>query len=159
MTAKTVKIPLIRRESYLIIWHGFAAGHNKRGFMIQSQPVSLWAGRSVLWKKQKRLQITALPLWASAKIKSWCFSAEDDEQPAQQTASVLTLTDNTPAVAVANLQYYSYSYGSTTGGSTTIPWRKAIIIVPGVMGTELKLTTSQNGLPAGNTGMATYSRK
>mgnify|MGYP005768092351 FL=1 len=46
------------------------------------------------------------------------LSAEDDEQPAQQTASVLTLTDNTPAVAVANLQYYSYSYGSTTGGST-----------------------------------------
>ncbi len=47
------------------------------------------------------------------------LSAEDEEQPVTQTASVLTLTDNTPAVAVANLQYYSYSYGSTTGGSTT----------------------------------------
>ena len=47
------------------------------------------------------------------------LSAEDDEQPAQQTASVLTLTDNTPAVVIANLQYYSYSYGSTTGGSGT----------------------------------------
>lgn len=66
------------------------------------------------------------------------LSAEDEEQPVTQTASVLTLTDNTPAVAVANLQYYSYSYGSTTGGSTTtIPWRKAIIIIPGIMGSEL----------------------
>ena len=44
------------------------------------------------------------------------LSAEDEEQPAPQTASVLTLTDTTPAVFVANLQYYAYSYGTTGGG-------------------------------------------
>ncbi len=64
------------------------------------------------------------------------LSAEDEEQPAPQTASVLTLTDTTPAISVANLQYYAYSYG-TTGGGTTIPLRKAIIIIPGIMGSEL----------------------
>ena len=41
------------------------------------------------------------------------LSAEDEEQPAPQTASVLTLTDNTPAVAVANMTYYTYSYDNT----------------------------------------------
>ncbi len=42
------------------------------------------------------------------------LSAEDEEQPISQTAEVMTLTDSTPAVAVVDLQYYSYSYGGTT---------------------------------------------
>ncbi len=42
------------------------------------------------------------------------LSAEDEEQPAPQTASVLTLTDDTPAVAVADLQYYAYGLDTTT---------------------------------------------
>ncbi len=72
------------------------------------------------------------------------LAANDEEQPVTQTASVMTLDENTSAFAVDGMQYYAYSNG------TTYPsFRKAIIIVPGVMGTELKLTTAQNGLPAG----------
>ena len=80
------------------------------------------------------------------------LSAKDEEQPVTQTASVMTLDENTSAFSVDGLEYYSYSYGSTTGGcggGTSTSCRKAIIIVPGVMGTELKLTTAQNGLSAG----------
>ena len=80
--------------------------------------MSIWAGRSVHWKKQKKAANNGIAAMGISENKIVVLSAEDDEQPAQQTASVLTLTDNTPAVAVANLQYYSYSYGSTTGGST-----------------------------------------
>ncbi len=52
------------------------------------------------------------------------LSANDDEQPVAQTASVMTLDENTSAFAVEGMQYYSYSYGMTTGsggcvGSTT----------------------------------------
>ena len=82
------------------------------------------------------------------------LSANDEEQPVTQTASVMTLNENTSAFAVEGMRYYSYSYGGTTcqggcsgGGGTSC--RKAIIIVPGVMGTELKLATAQNGLSAG----------
>ncbi len=46
------------------------------------------------------------------------LSANDEEQPVAQTASVMSLDENTSAFAVDGLQYYSYSYGST-GGSTT----------------------------------------
>ena len=48
------------------------------------------------------------------------LSATDEEQPITQTASVMTFDENTTAYAVAGLEYYSYSYGATTGGSTTI---------------------------------------
>ena len=49
------------------------------------------------------------------------LSANDEEQPVAQTASVMTLDENTSAFAVDGLQYYSYSYGGTTcqGGSGT----------------------------------------
>lgn len=50
------------------------------------------------------------------------LSAEDTEQSVAQTASVLTLTDNTPAVAVANLQYYIYNYDCTTCTTCTSPY-------------------------------------
>ena len=81
------------------------------------------------------------------------LSAADEEEPVAETASVMTLDENTSAFAVDGLEYYSYSYGTTCpggcGGSNSTSCRKAIIIVPGVMGTELKLTTAQNGLSAG----------
>ncbi len=52
------------------------------------------------------------------------ISANDEEQPVAQTASVMTLDENTSAFAVDGLQYYSYSYGSTTeypgGGSSQL---------------------------------------
>ncbi len=47
------------------------------------------------------------------------LSANDEEQPVSQTASVMTLDENTSAFAVEGMQYYSYGYG-TTSGSTTI---------------------------------------
>ena len=46
------------------------------------------------------------------------LAADDAEEPIEPTAEVLAITDSTPAVAVAGLQYYSYSYGSTSGSST-----------------------------------------
>lgn len=48
------------------------------------------------------------------------LAANDAEEPIEPTAEVLAITDSTPAVAVAGLQYYSYGYGGTsTGGSST----------------------------------------
>lgn len=44
------------------------------------------------------------------------LAAEDTEQPAPQTPSVLTLSDNIQLMSMDGLQYYSYSYGATTGG-------------------------------------------
>ena len=48
------------------------------------------------------------------------LAADDAEEPIEPTAEVLAITDSTPAVAVAGLQYYSYGYGGTgCGGITT----------------------------------------
>ena len=48
------------------------------------------------------------------------LAADDAEEPIESTAEVLAITDSTPAVAVAWLQYYSYGYGRTgCGGITT----------------------------------------
>ncbi|MBQ4065029.1 MAG: hypothetical protein IJD10_02900 [Clostridia bacterium] len=41
------------------------------------------------------------------------LSANDEEQPVTQTASVMTLDENTSAFVVEGMQYYSYSYGTT----------------------------------------------
>ena len=41
------------------------------------------------------------------------ISAKDEEQPVTQTASVMTLTENTSAFAVDGLRYYVYSNGTT----------------------------------------------
>ena len=46
------------------------------------------------------------------------LSANDQEQPVAQTASVMTLDENTSAFAVEGMRYYAYSYGGTT---TPIP--------------------------------------
>ncbi len=43
------------------------------------------------------------------------LSANDQEQPVAQTALVMTLDENTSAYAVAGLEYYLYSYGTTNG--------------------------------------------
>ena len=52
------------------------------------------------------------------------LSANDEEQHVTQTASVMTLDENTSAYAVEGMRYYSYSYGSTTeypgGGSSQL---------------------------------------
>jgi len=72
------------------------------------------------------------------------LSANDEEQPVTQTASVMTLSENTSAYSVAGLEYYTYS-----AVKKTLPWRKAIIIVPGVMGTELELATAVDGYGIG----------
>ena len=44
------------------------------------------------------------------------ISASDEEQPVAQTASVMTFDENTTAYAVADLEYYSYSYSRTGQG-------------------------------------------
>lgn len=41
------------------------------------------------------------------------LSANDEEQPVTQTASVMTLNENTSAFAVDGMRYYAYSYGTT----------------------------------------------
>lgn len=41
------------------------------------------------------------------------LSVNDEEQPVAQTASVMTLSENTSAFAVDGLEYYSYSYGTS----------------------------------------------
>ena len=46
------------------------------------------------------------------------LAADDAEEPIESTANVLAITDTTPAVTVAGLQYYSYSYGSTDQGGS-----------------------------------------
>ncbi len=48
-----------------------------------------------------------------SEYKIVVLSAKDEEQPVAQTASVMTLDENTSAFAVDGLEYYSYSYGGT----------------------------------------------
>ena len=42
------------------------------------------------------------------------LSAKDEEQPVTQTASVVTLDENTSAFAMQGMRYYSYTFGTTT---------------------------------------------
>ena len=42
------------------------------------------------------------------------LSATDEEEPVAETASVMTLSENTSAYSVAGLEYYVYSCGTTT---------------------------------------------
>ena len=42
------------------------------------------------------------------------LSATDEEEPVTATASVMTLSESTSAYAVADLEYYAYSCGTTT---------------------------------------------
>ena len=70
------------------------------------------------------------------------LSANDEEQPVAQTASVMSLDENTSAFAVDGLSFYTYGAVTTgsqggCGGGTSTSCRKAIIIIPGIMGSEL----------------------
>lgn len=49
-----------------------------------------------------------------SKDKMVILAATDEEQPVAQTASVMTLDENTSAFTVDGLEYYSYSYGTPT---------------------------------------------
>ena len=42
------------------------------------------------------------------------LSAADEEEPVTETASVMSISEKTSAVAVTNLEYYAYSCGTTT---------------------------------------------
>ena len=46
------------------------------------------------------------------------LSANDEEQPVTQTASVMILNENTSAFSVEGMRYYSYSYGMSGGYDT-----------------------------------------
>ncbi len=52
------------------------------------------------------------------------LSANDEEQPVAQTASVMTLNENTPAYAVDGLQYYVYRSGTTLAIPNLIDYAK-----------------------------------
>ena len=47
------------------------------------------------------------------------LSANDEEDPVAEMASVMSLSENTSAYAVEGLAYYSYSYSTTNSGSTS----------------------------------------
>ncbi len=49
------------------------------------------------------------------------LSATDEEQPVTQTASVMTLDENTSVFEVNSLEYYAYSYGTTTDNGNNEP--------------------------------------
>ena len=49
------------------------------------------------------------------------LSATDEEQPVTQTASVMTISENTSAYTVAGLEYYTYGYGTTTDAPVIYP--------------------------------------
>ncbi len=44
------------------------------------------------------------------------LSATDEEQPVTQTASVMTISENTSVYSVSGLEYYTYGYGTTGEG-------------------------------------------
>ena len=76
-------------------------------------------GEYMGWKKctleeAKEAANNGIAAMGISENKIVVLSAEDEEQPAPKTASVLTLTDNTPIASVLNLDYYSYRYGNTT---------------------------------------------
>jgi hypothetical protein len=48
------------------------------------------------------------------------LSAADEEEPVTETAAVMTLSENTSAYAVAGLEYYAYSCGTTDNQYTYI---------------------------------------
>ena len=70
------------------------------------------------------------------------LAADDAEEPIEPTAEVLAITDSTPAVAVAGLQYYSYSYGTTNCPYVDIPQNGNIGTVISYMGYHLITSTS-----------------
>ena len=53
-----------------------------------------------------------------SKDRMVILSAMDEEEPIAETASVMTLSENTSAYSVAGLEYYTYSCGTTTNNLT-----------------------------------------
>ena len=49
------------------------------------------------------------------------LSATDEEEPVAETASVMTLDENTSVFEVNGLEYYAYSYGTTTDNGNNEP--------------------------------------
>ena len=87
------------------------------------------------------------------------LSATDDEEPVAQNETVMTLSSNTSDDEVSDLSYYVYNLrtGDGGGGSGTTSHRKAIIIVPGVMGTELELAEEVGNFHVGTRVWPPYS--
>lgn len=88
------------------------------------------------------------------------LSATDDEEPVAQNETVMTLSSDLTDGEVSDLSYYTYSYRSTAwgDGSGTTTHRKAIIIVPGAMGTELELAEDAEDLEAGTQVWPPFSK-
>ncbi len=74
------------------------------------------------------------------------LSAEDEEQPIEETAEVVALSDATMAMSVADLQYYAYTSAATTveGPYVDIPQTGNIGTVISYMGYHLITSTSSN---------------
>ncbi len=90
------------------------------------------------------------------------LSATDEEQPVAQTASVMTLDENTSAYAVEGMQYYSYGYGTTVNGPyVDIPQTGNIGTVISYMGYHKITDSSSNQYKlkrhAQNNGRYSYS--
>ena len=70
------------------------------------------------------------------------LSANDQEQPVAQTASVMSLDENTSAFAVNGLEYYSYSYGTTANYGCGGEYRQVNTSEPNCFGYALFLDES-----------------
>ena len=78
------------------------------------------------------------------------LAANDEDVPVVENTAVMTLSEKTSAYAVEGMSYAIYSNGTTgSGGSVSTTVRKAIIIVPGVTGTELILASTTDKLSKG----------
>ncbi len=54
------------------------------------------------------------------------LAAADEEAKAEETDSVMTLSESTPALSVSDMQFYSYSYGDTTADNSNKDYRGKI---------------------------------
>ena len=54
------------------------------------------------------------------------LSATDEEEPVAETASVMTLSENTSAYSVAGLEYYTYNCSTTNPGSANVSVRDVL---------------------------------
>ena len=70
------------------------------------------------------------------------LAADDAEEPIEPTAEVLAITDSTPAVAVAGLQYYSYGF-ATTAAITVNGWLN-LYNAPSISGRTVSMPSGCN---------------
>ena len=76
--------------------------------MKLSKPITIWVGSLALCRKHK-LRLTGV--FGISKDRIVVLSANNEEQPVEQTASVMTLDENASAFAAEGMRYYSYSCG------------------------------------------------